>query len=172
MEKPNNPIADGREVANFVLDFCESRGRNITNLSLQKIVYFCHAWCLTKLERPLIRHSFEAWQYGPVLQYLYREFKEYDASPIRSRAKKLNAQTGKFEIVHYKFDETTAKLLEKVVDFYSQLSASQLVDLSHTTGGPWDIVWNHPGRSNPGMKIDNETIATFYSKIQQPYIAQ
>ncbi len=30
---------DGREVANFVLDFCEARNRRLTHLSLQKVVY-------------------------------------------------------------------------------------------------------------------------------------
>ena len=73
---------DGRSIANFVLDFCERNGRTVTNLSLQKIVYFCHVWSLIELGKPLIRHKFEAWEYGPVLPYLYREFKGFDRSPI------------------------------------------------------------------------------------------
>src|SRR6266481_5329819 len=108
---------DGRAVANFVLDHCERKGRPVTNLSLQKIVYFCHAWSLTKLGRPLIRHSFEAWQHGPVLQYLYREFKGFDRSPIRGRAKKIEPVTGEKILVGYEFDESTRQLLEQVVEF-------------------------------------------------------
>ena len=59
---------DGRAVANFVLDFCDQHQRGITNLSLQKIVYFCHVWSLIEFDRPLVKQRFEAWQYGPVLQ--------------------------------------------------------------------------------------------------------
>lgn len=154
---------DGRAIANFVLDHCERKGRPVTNLSLQKIVYFCHVWSLTKLDRPLIRHSFEAWQHGPVLQYLYREFKAFDRSPIQGRAKRIEPATGEKVLVGYEFDEPTCQLLEEVVEFYSRLSAFELVALTHIKGGPWDIVWNHGGRVNPGMKIDNSEIARFYS---------
>lgn len=121
---------DGRAVANYVLDLCETDGRPITHLSLQKIVFFCHAWALAELKEPLIRHQFEAWQFGPVLQYLYRDFREFDREPITSRATKLNANTGVKEIVSYNFDAKTEDLLQKVVKFYSRLSAGTLVALS------------------------------------------
>jgi len=161
---------DGRAVANYVLDYCERKGRAVSNLPLQKIVYFCHVWSLTKLSRPLIRHSFEAWQHGPVLQYLYREFKEFDSNPIKSRAKKIEPNTGERVFVSYEFDDTTNELLEQVVEFYSRLSAYELVALTHVKGGPWDVVWHHGGRVNPGMKIDNGEIVRFYSKA--PLAAQ
>ena len=161
---------DGRAVANFVLDYCERNGRSVTNLSLQKIVYFCHVWSLTKLGRPLVRHSFEAWQHGPVLQYLYREFKAYDASPIRGRARRIEPKTGERVIVPYEFDGPTAGLLGQVVEFYSRLSAFDLVELTHVSGGPWDAVWHHGGSVNPGMKIDDRDIARFYSRA--PSVAQ
>ena len=110
---------DGRALANFVLDFCDARGRRITNLSLQKIVYFCHVWSLIRLGKPLVKHQFEAWQFGPVLQYLYREFREYDDQPIVGRATKIDPVTGNNGIVKYTFDKETEELLNRVVDFYS-----------------------------------------------------
>lgn len=164
--------ADGRAIANFVLDFCESRGRGISNLSLQKIVYFCHVWSLIKLGKPLIKHQFEAWQYGPVLQYLYREFRTFDDLPITSRASRMNTETGNREIVPYKFDRDTEELLESVVDFYSQLRAADLVALSHAKGGPWDEVWNHRGSVNPGMRIEESSITDFYSRARPPFSIQ
>ena len=73
---------DGRAIANFILDYCDSRGSRVTNLALLKLVYFCHVWSLIKLGRPLVRHKFEAWELGPVLPYLYRAFKKFDRAPI------------------------------------------------------------------------------------------
>lgn len=163
---------DGRAVANFVLDFCESAQRPVTNLSLQKIVYFCHVWSLIELRRPLIKHSFEAWQFGPVIQYLYREFKAFDDKPIIGRATKIDPQSGEKTEVGYDFDVETQKLLRNVVDFYSRLSASELVKLSHAPSGPWETVWNHSGNANPGMKIDNDMIEEFYSKARPPFSIQ
>lgn len=164
--------ADGRAIANFVLDLCAANRREITNLSLQKIIYFCHVWSLIKLERPLIRHNFEAWQYGPVLQYVYREFKAFESEPITIRAMCLDPMTGNENVAACEFDSSTRALLERVVDFYSRLTASDLVQLTHVEGGPWDSVWNHDGNVNPGMKIDNDSIRKYYSKIGSPYTLQ
>lgn len=163
---------DGRAVANFVLDFCESKERPVTNLSLQKIVYFCQVWSLIELRRPLIKHNFEAWQFGPVLQYLYREFKAFDDKPIIGRATKIDPRSGERTEVQYNFEPETRNLLANVVDFYSRLSASELVKLSHAPGGPWEMVWNHSGHANPGMKIDNGLIEKFYSKAHPPFSVQ
>lgn len=163
---------DGRAIANFVLDVCEREGRSITNLSLQKIIYFCHVWSLIETGRPLVKQQFEAWQYGPVLQYVYREFKAFDGTPITRRAEGVDPQTGQKRVVAYAFDPTTTTFLSKVVSFYCRLSAGQLVELSHSEGGPWHRVWNHGGIVNPGMRIDNAAITEFYGKIQAPFLIQ
>jgi len=163
---------DGRAIANYVLDFCHSRGRPVTNLALQKIVYFCHVWSLIELRRPLIRHKFEAWEYGPVLPYLYREFKNYDRLPIVGRATQIDPVDGNQRIVAYNFDSETDLLLREIVNFYSRLRAGDLVDLSHAEGGPWYRVWNHGGTVNPGMKIDDAKIVEFYSRALRPFSLQ
>lgn len=163
---------DGRAVANFLLDFCDRSGLAITNLALQKIVYFCHVWSLIELDRPLIRHKFEAWEYGPVLPYLYREFRTFDRTPISARARQLDSQDGNYRVVEYDFDSQTESLLLRVAAFYARLRASDLVQLSHAEGSPWHKVWNHGGRTNPGMKIDNESIVEFYSRVVLPFSVQ
>lgn len=163
---------DGRAVANFVLDFCDSRGRAVTNLSLQKLVYFCHVWSLVELRRPLIKHGFQAWQYGPVLGYLYRDFRRFDDAPITSRATKINPTSGEKEVVTYDFDKETLALLTKVADFYSRLRATDLVDFSHAEGGPWYRSWNHEREINPGMKIEDRLILLYYSSAPAPFKVQ
>lgn len=163
---------DGKAIANFVLDTCEKFDRPVSNLSLQKIVYFCHVWSLIELNRPLIKHSFEAWEFGPVLPYLYREFRKFDRSPILSRASTIDPASGASRIAKYAFDSETAVLLEKVVSFYSQIRAGDLVELSHAEGGPWDEAWNHAGVVNPGMKIKDDSIVRFYSHAFVPFSLQ
>lgn len=163
---------DGRAVANFVLDQCDAAGVPVTHLALQKLIYFCHVWSMIELGRPLVRHSFEAWEHGPVLQYLYREFKRFGAEPVRARAQRTNPYTGRLELVSYDFDEKTAELLTRVIAIYSRLSASMLRELSHAPGGPWDRVWHHGGKINPGMRIDNDEIERFYSRMRLPVTLQ
>jgi uncharacterized phage-associated protein len=163
---------DGRAIANYVLDFCDSQGRQMTNLALQKVVYFCHVWSLIELHRPLIRHKFEAWEFGPVLPYLYREFRNYDRFPIAGRATQVDPVDGERRIVRYDFDSRTNSLLKEIVNFYSRLRVGDLVELSHAEGGPWHRVWNHRGTVNPGMKIDDAKIVEFYSKVPRPFLIQ
>lgn len=163
---------DGREIANFILDFCDEQDRGVSNLKLQKLVYFCHVWSLIELGRPLVRHKFEAWELGPVLPYLYREFKDYDRAAIRGRAKRIDPFDGQHRVVTYSFDSATEALLRRITAFYSRLSPADLVNLSHTKGGPWYSVWHHTGTINPGMKIDDAAIATFYSKVTRPFSIQ
>lgn len=163
---------DGRAVANFILDACRDNRREVTNLSLQKIAFFCHAWSLVDLGMPLIKHKFEAWEFGPVLPYLYREFRSFDRASIQSRATRINPQTGHAETVPYQFDTDTERLLRKVVDFYSLLRAGDLVELTHAEGGPWYKVWNHKSVTRPGMQIDDASIAAYYRKVRAPFTLQ
>jgi uncharacterized phage-associated protein len=163
---------DGRAVANFVLDQCDVAGVSVSHLALQKIVYFCHVWSLIELREPLVRQSFEAWEHGPVLQYLYREFKGFGPNPIRGRARQMNPRNGLREVVGYAFPEATRQLLTKVVAIYSRFSASTLRELSHASGGPWDRVWHHSAKVNPGMRIDNRVIVQFYSRMRWPVTVQ
>jgi uncharacterized phage-associated protein len=163
---------DGRAIANFVLDYCEQRGRAVTHTALQKLVYFCHVWSLVQLKRPLIKHKFEAWDFGPVLPYLYREFKNFDRAPVKTRATQIDSLDGSNRTVEYQFDSQTAAFLEEIVEFYSRMNAGDLVKLSHVAGGPWDRVWNHSGSVKPGMRIDDAQIASFYSKARLPFAVQ
>lgn len=155
-------MRDGREVANYVLDYAEKNEITVTNLRLQKITFFCHAWFLVSTNKPLIKQNFEAWEFGPVLPYLFRIFKKFGDQKITSRAKKLDPKTGNKIIARIDMDECEESLLESIVSFYSRLSVNQLVELSHASGGPWYEVWHHKSKVNPGMQINNQAILKYY----------
>lgn len=155
---------DGRAIANLVLDEAQNMGIEISNLSLQKILFFCHAWHLVETDEPLIKHEFEAWQHGPVLQYVYRQFKACEDRAISQRATKLDPFTGKQIIVRTDLALETIERIRRVLSFYGRLSPWDLVDLSHASGGPWDEVFNSKSKINPGMKISHNAVKTFYSQ--------
>lgn len=160
---------DGRAVANLILDIAESEGRDVTNLALQKILFFCHGWCIAKLGKPLVKQEFEAWQYGPVLQHVYREFKTFDRSPIKSRARKLDPTTGERVDLDITLDEETREVVRAATVFYSKLRPGTLVEMSHIAGGPWDRAWNHGGAINPGMRLQNDEIEHHFKALKAPF---
>lgn len=75
---------DALDVANYVIKYCqEYLYRDITNLQLQKILYYIQAAFLVRRDKPIFIDSIEAWKYGPVIKEVYHEFKYYLDGPIR-----------------------------------------------------------------------------------------
>lgn len=163
---------DGRAIANSVLDLAEESGISLSNLALQKVIFFCHAWNLVDTGEPLVKNDFEAWEHGPVLQYIYRQFRDFEKSAVRGRAKGLNSYTGKQEIISAILPQDILDRIRRVVAFYGRLNPWDLVELTHIKNGPWDKVWNHEGKVNPGMKISNADIINFYSKAAPEFRSQ
>ena len=149
---------DPRSVANYLLEIKKPR-QNLTNLALQKIVYFLHGQYLSWSGNPLISGSFVAWEFGPVHTVLYSSFKSFGSNPIDKPAKKVNMVTGEAQSVDPIVDEEIAEFLQHFGRLYLDYSAGRLVELSHAPGSPWDIVTKSPtNRREWGMKIDNELI--------------
>jgi uncharacterized phage-associated protein len=154
---------DVRAIANFVLDQADNRQFEVTNMALNKIVYFVHCDFLLEKKFPLVGAKIEAWQHGPVFREVYHEFKQWNDSPIFGRATKINVETGEVAKATADFDAELSCYLASLVDRYIGFTASQLRAISHRDGGPWAKVWGHDGRSNPGMKISNELIIEYYT---------
>lgn len=162
---------DARAVANFLLDYGASKGRLISGMSLQKILFFAHAWYLARTEKPLVGQPFEAWTYGPVNRVVYDQFKQFKDRPIEGRAKVLNAAAGKYETARCQdMDDDTATLLRDIFDYYSTYHPFHLSELTHEEGSPWDQVWNIATRQAvPGMVISNDSIRDWFRHDRQPF---
>lgn len=155
---------DVRAVANFVLDVADEKDERLTNITINKIVFFLHAWYLARTGVPLVSAKVEAWDYGPVFRELYAEFKHLGRRPIDMRACRRNPLTAEREECVEPIDERDLEFLRSLLDRYVGMSASKLVELSHVRGGPWDQVYNHEGVSNPGMQISDEVIRDYFRR--------
>jgi uncharacterized phage-associated protein len=149
-----------REIANWILDYADSRGLEVTNMSLNKLAYFAYERALVNHGRKLTNAKIEAWDHGPVFREIYRCFKEFGNKPITSRATLYKPELDRIEVVEPKISSDDAEIILSAVKDLVRLPASVLREISHGTGGPWDVVWNHEGRTNPGMQISDEIIKT------------
>ncbi|MDI7773962.1 type II toxin-antitoxin system antitoxin SocA domain-containing protein [Asticcacaulis sp. EMRT-3] len=155
---------DVRAVANFVLDLADKLEQPVTNMHINKIVYFLHADYLVAFDAPLVTAKIEAWTHGPVFRELYREFKDSGESKITKRATYLDPITGEKRKAECSFHEEEEKFLVDLVKRYVLLSASALRSHSHIENGPWDKVWNHEGRANASMRISDQSIKDWYGR--------
>lgn len=157
---------DARGIANYLLDYADSKHQPVTIMSLLKILYFAHAWHLVKTGEPLVGQPFEAWKHGPVCRVVYDQFKETGEAPIRERAMALNVAKVRFEAAPYDaVGEETLSLLQHVFDYYSHYHPFRLSDLTHEKGSPWEQVWSTASRrAVPGMLISNDSIREWFQQ--------
>lgn len=149
---------DVREVANFVLDLAERNVEQVTNLSLNKIIYFLHSAYLHQFRSPLVSAKIEAWDHGPVFREVYHQFKKYGREPITGRAHRVNPVTGDYQVAIPSFSAEEFDFLEAHAEQLLKISPGRLVDMSHVKDGPWHMARFNNGIINPGVEITNDAI--------------
>lgn len=100
-------------------------GDSITQLKLQKLVYYAQAWHLANFNKPIFREEMEAWKHGPVAPSLWRAYSDqrWNALPVPS---------GK----GVPFDGDLDSFLNAILDTYGKYEAKYLEDLTHKEN-PW-----------------------------------
>jgi len=93
----------------------------ITNLKLQKLLYYAQGFHLALFGKPLFRERIEAWQYGPVVPEIYRFYKQYGSNSL--------PQPDDFNVDQY--DRETQELLDEVYEVYGQYTAPTLMRFTH-----------------------------------------
>ena len=97
----------------------------ITNLKLQKLLYYAQGNFLAKKDNALFQEDFLAWEHGPVVRKIYDKYKTNGANGIKYE-KDFKAT----------IDEETERILEEVYNEYGQYSAWKLRNMTHEEE-PW-----------------------------------
>jgi len=128
---------DPRSIANLLLDRAAEKQYPISNLALQKLLYFVHALFLMRTKEPVVQGAFEAWEYGPVHPAVYRAFKSEGKKPISIRAVSRDIITGHERELDLPDNPVLNEIMSKVLDNWGRLPAGRLVEISHAPKGPW-----------------------------------
>lgn len=102
------------------------RGDIISNLKLQKMLYYMQGFHLAAFNEPLFEEEIEAWQYGPVVPSVYEEFKSFGSGAIE-----LEEGYSPIEL-----KEEEEDLFGCVYEEYGQFSAIKLMNMTHDES-PW-----------------------------------
>ena len=132
----------------------------LTNLRLQKLLYYAQAWSLILRDRDLFSEDVVAWRYGPVVPEVYRKLSDgLGASAITLAL---------FENAPDVADEDEAAFLANVWDAYKEFSALKLSDMTHKES-PWIKAWgNRPTNATGDDPIKAEYLEEFFSKQSVP----
>lgn len=113
-------------------ELCRLSEESLTQLRMQKILYYAHMIHLGKRYAPLINNTFLAWKHGPVALGLYEHVKGWQADKIRLVAFRDIVDLGEMENC-----ETEAQSLREAYEKLKDFTAGQLVNASHSRNGAW-----------------------------------
>ena len=101
------PSLTARDVADYLIASVDAEsGDNISNLKLQKLLYYAQGFSLALNGEPLFDEPLVAWAHGPVVTDLYHAFKQYGSGAI--------PPPESFE--DSKYDRSTKELLDEVLN--------------------------------------------------------
>ncbi len=119
------------DVADYFLSLVdEEEGDYMTNLKLQKLLYYAQGFHLAMYGEPLFQEPIEAWAHGPVIRQLYSKYQKYGASPI--------PPGDSLDLA--KFDDETKSFLNEVYNAFGQYSAWKLREMTHEEP-PWSMAY-------------------------------
>jgi len=122
------------DVAKYFITLVESdAGDSISNLKLQKLVYYAQGFHVAMYNEPLFPERIFAWAHGPVVEELYHAFKKFGANPIIiSDDEMRETDWDQFTPEHH-------ALLDEVYTVYGQFTATKLRNMTHQEP-PWKNV--------------------------------
>lgn len=113
------------DVATYFISLAdEDEGDFISNLKLQKLLYYAQGFHLAMFDEPLFAEPIEAWSHGPVVHKVYSEYAIYGANPI-PRPKNLKP-----------LGKDTKDFLNEIYSVFGQYSAWKLREMTHDEP-PW-----------------------------------
>ena len=113
------------DIANKIISKTDlEHGDTISNLKLQKMMYYQQGFHLAYFGTPLFDEDIVAWQYGPVVPSVYKEYKSFESNSISTSKEGISLSDDEEELFNNVYEE------------YNQFSAVALMKMTHEES-PW-----------------------------------
>ena len=148
---------EGTDVAKYILSKIKC-----TQLKLQKLVYLCFADYLIKTKKELYTDKIYALQYGPVVDSVYKKYKKYGYKPIEEDTQDIESDVSNMPALSRILvaEDGVEKMdsIETTLKKYGDLSASELVSITHRNDSPWSKTY----RDSRKCEIKRKTIMEYH----------
>lgn len=122
------------DLSKYIVSKCKKDNHPISNLQLQKILYYIQKEFLKKGSAAFL-DEIEAWQFGPVVPGVYYHFCGFGAMPIFNSCD------------DYLINTEDASAIDRIIEEKRVLDPWVLVAETHKPGGAWERIYNH-GQGN------------------------
>ncbi|SQB99591.1 Panacea domain-containing protein [Helicobacter fennelliae] len=108
-------------------DEAQEEGDTITNLKVQKLLYYAQAYSLLYYNKPLFNEKIEAWPHGPVVKEVFNEIKkEIGENGCRNLGDIWHLTKENFNL-----NDDDMDILLNVWNKYGKYTASKLRNMTH-----------------------------------------
>ena len=151
-------MASVQAVADYILGKIDPEaGDSITNLKLQKLVYYVQAWHLALKDTPAFHEPVEAWAHGPVVRPLYARFADYGWQAVDPTHRETDPD--------HALSKGTRELIDEVWEVYGDYSGSELEALTHSED-PWKEVYgDRPVGARCNDAIPHDLMRSYYRSL-------
>lgn len=138
-----------------------SSGFDVTNLFLQKILYYVKAISELFVGKTIIPETCEAWKYGPVFPSVYDKYKEFGKHEIETKVS--------FEYASKLLTEEEIRIVNYVLYSFGIYNAWFLKDLTHAEE-PWIAARGGLDEDDSSHNVmKDELISVYFDKINKQY---
>lgn len=148
-------MASVYDVANYFIDITNSsEDDQITNLKLNKLLYYAQGVYLARTGKPLFPDVIEPWQYGPVVPSIYQKYRVCGKNPIQEVDEGYNYQI---------FSSDELETLTDVMRDFGKYTGAMLVNMTHAKDTPWSLAY-YAGKK----EIPKDIIQDYFIKHPVP----
>lgn len=148
-------VIGAKKIAYFLLKLAEQNDIPLSNMELQKLLYFAQGKFLAKYGKPLFEEDMQAWKYGPVVPEAYQEFRRFGSSPIFLQEQNIG------------LSDDLSQHLGEILSEYSHLDGIQLSKMTHSER-PWIQARGTLKEDEDSQRIiKKEWIKYFFSKTEE-----
>lgn len=149
-------MASAHDVAAFIVrwfnDGKEQEEVELTQLKLQKLLYYCQGYHLAMTGNPLFPEPIQAWTHGPVVAQVYDSYLEKNKGGVYNIFEPVagceNALTPEQE-----------DICDEVLSVRGQFSAWKLRDMTHEEW-PWKEAYNRGNKS----EVTQDSMREYFSE--------
>ena len=116
------------EAANYLLYLTDGAYEDMTNMKLNKLLYYAQGYSLKQTGHVLFSDEVEAWEHGPAINSVYQKYKNNGDKPITTYDSEEAGRMPKEAI----------DILLSVAREYGRYNASTLRGMTHVPKSPWD----------------------------------
>lgn len=147
----DNALFLSLELAEYVVSYCSKKEMYITNLALQKFLYYIQGYFYKFFQVAAVPDDFCKWPYGPVLPRVYYEFCRYGAAEIVIDSDMIDDSLCSFHA-----EKAHKRLINTVVDNCLKYKVFDLVGKTHQ-----EAPWNNNRKM--GSLISDDVMQEFFS---------